>query len=174
MGVALIGIYASMGIAQEVAAGLRERGLLGTAGVLFLIVVAGIVLAEWVRRPPGIREVGIALGIAFVYLWTLARMFVPEERTHLIEYSIVALFMHRALVERRRNGRPVPLPAVITIVAVALLGLLDEAVQWFVPGRHFDLHDVGFNVLAGLMATTASVAVAAARRLDIRWRDRKP
>ena len=55
-----------------------------------------------------------------------------------------------------------PLPA-------ALLGLLDEGIQAILPNRFFDLRDVRFNALAGLMAIPASLALARARR----WRGRK-
>jgi len=51
----------------------------------------------------------------------------------------------------------------------ALLGWLDEAIQWFLPNRVYDPVDVGFNALAALMAIAASAALAWARR----WRDRR-
>ena len=57
-----------------------------------------------------------------------------------------------------------PVPAVLAIVATALLGWLDEAIQLFLPDRVYDLRDVGFNALAGLMAVVASAALAWARR----------
>jgi len=89
-----------------------------------------------------------------------------EERTHLIEYSLVAILIHQALIERQRQGRQVPSSAALAVVVTALLGLLDECIQAILPNRVFDLVDIGFNALAGLMAILASLALARARR----WR----
>ena len=50
------------------------------------------------------------------------------------------------------------------VVATALVGALDEGIQVLLPSRVFDPVDILFNVLAGLMAVAASVALAWARR----------
>jgi VanZ family protein len=91
----------------------------------------------------------------------------PEERTHLFEYGIPAVLVYEALSERVRNGRRVPVPAVLTVVVTALLGWLDEGIQALLPNRVYDLRDVGVNALAGLMAIVASLLLARARRWDI-------
>ncbi len=68
-----------------------------------------------------------------------------------------------------RNGRIVPAPSVLTVVATALLGLLDEGIQVLIPNRVFDIRDVGFNALAGLIAVAASVALAWVRKRRKRY-----
>ena len=45
-------------------------------------------------------------------------------------------------------------------------GWLDEGIQWLLPGRVYDLRDVGFNALAAAMAVFGRLALAWARR---RW-----
>jgi hypothetical protein len=60
---------------------------------------------------PGGLEIVIALGIVAVYLMVFTRITILEERTHLIEYSVLAVFIHEALLERRNQGKRVPLPA---------------------------------------------------------------
>lgn len=57
-----------------------------------------------------LREHNVALGAAFAYLVMFVRMGSPEERTHLIEYGIVAALIHQAF-----------------------LGVLDEAIQAMLP-----------------------------------------
>ena len=62
------------------------------------------------RTRPGGAEIGVALGVAAVYLMVFLRMGIPEERTHLIEYRVVAVFICEALAERASQGRRVPYP----------------------------------------------------------------
>jgi hypothetical protein len=64
-----------------------------------------------------------------------------------------------------------PAPAVLTVLAVVLLGWIDEGIQARVPERVCDLRDVGSNAAAGLMAVAARLALDRARRSDIvsRW-----
>ena len=89
-----------------------------------------------------------------------------EERTHLIEYGVVAVFIHEALTERASHDRRVPLPAALAILATALLGALDECIQAFLPTRAFDVQDMVFNTLAAVMAIANSLVLGWARR----WR----
>ena len=160
----LIAIYSTLGPGGALAAFLRERNLLRISIGLVVLLVVGFVAWRWLKSRPSIGEVGVALGIAAVYLFAWVRIPIPEERTHLIEYSLVAILIYLALIERQRNGRRVPVPAFLAIVATALLGLLDESIQALLPKRVFDFIDVGFNAGAGLMAVLAIIALAWARR----------
>jgi VanZ family protein len=75
----------------------------------------------------------------------------------------LAVFIHEALTERASQGRRVPVPALLAIPATSLLGVIDECIQAFLPSRVFDSRDILFNVLAGVMAVAASVALGWAR-----------
>jgi hypothetical protein len=90
----------------------------------------------------------------------------PEERTHLIEYSLVAILIYQALLERARNGRHVPYPAVLAFAATAVLGIIDEAIQWVLPNRVFDPIDIGFYTLATMMAIVGSLALIWVKNLQ--------
>ena len=105
------------------------------------------------------QSAGALLHFAFFRVET------PEERTHLIEYRLVAILVYQALVERKRNGRMVPCPTAFALVMTAILGLLDEGIQWILPNRVFDWVDFGFNTLAALMAIGVSLALVHVRRL---------
>jgi hypothetical protein len=166
--VILVAIYSSLGPVQQLAALLRERGLLGITSAGIMVLVAGIIAVRWARTRPGRREIGVGSGVVAVYLTALFRIPVPEERTHLFEYGLVAILMYQALSERRRNGWRVRAQAVLAVLATALLGWLDEGIQSLLPNRVYDLRDVGFNALAGLMAILASVFMAWARTWDLR------
>ena len=163
--VVVVGIYSTLGLARTLAGILREEGLLTNAFWLSMLLMASAIVVQGLKRRPGGLEIGVWLGVAGVYLLVLIRMAVPEERTHLMEYTVVALLIYEALTERASNGRRVPVPALLAIGATALLGVLDEGIQALLPSRVFDPLDMLFNALAGLMAVLASLALAWARRL---------
>ena len=163
----LVAIYSTLSPAQRLAAELRERDLLGTTSTAVLVLLALVIALRWVGTRPGRREMGAAVGVAAVYLTTTIRLPVPEARSHLFEYGLVALLVYHALVERRRNGGRVPIPAVIAVIATSLLGWIDEAIQAFLPNRVYDIVDVGFNALAGMLAVLASLLMTWARSRDL-------
>ena len=161
--VVLLAIYSSLGLSRTLAEELRDRDLIDAAFWVGLFLVGGaVVLQAWRARLRGV-EIGVALGIAGAYLIAFLRMTVPEERSHLIEYSVVAMLVHEALLERRASGDRSPRPALLALGITAGLGLLDEGIQALLPGRVADVRDVGFNTLAALLAVGGRVAVARAR-----------
>ena len=160
----VVAIYSTLGLARTLAGILRDHNLLGAAFVLGMLLVGATILTQGLKTRPGGAEIGVALGIVAAYLMVFVRMAIPEERTHLIEYGVVAVFIYEALTERASHGRRVPVPALLAIVATALVGALDEGIQAILPNRVFDPRDILFNLLAGLMAVAASVALGWARR----------
>jgi VanZ family protein len=163
LGVVVV-IYSTLGPAGTLVTLLRERNLLRVLVALVLLLVVGAIARQWVKRRPGRGEIGVALGVTAAYLMAWIRIQSPEERTHLFEYGLVAVLIHQALTERLRHGRRVPAPAALAVAVTALLGWLDEGIQAILPNRVYDVRDVGFNALAGLMAIAASLALARARR----------
>lgn len=160
----MVAIYSTLGLARRVSDTLREHNLLRLSIAFVLTVVLGAVAWRWVKRRPDRAEVGVALGVAFAFWMVWIRMGDWEERTHLIEYGIVAALIHQALLERANNGRRVPMPAALTVGVTAILGLVDELIQMTLPQRVFDIRDVGFNALAGFMVIAARLAIAPQRQ----------
>ena len=160
----LVPIYSTLGVTGAVTGFLRQRNLLEVSFVLGLLLAVGATIVQWVKRSPGRGEIWVALGVAAAYFMVWVRIETPEERTHLFEYGLVAIFIYRALIERRRNGRRIPRPAVLAVVVSALLGWLDEGIQAILPNRVYDIRDVGFNALTGVMAVVASVALDGVRQ----------
>ncbi len=129
------------------------------------MVLTGVaIVVQGLRSRPGSAEIAVALGVATVYFMVFVRMGMVEERTHLIEYGIVALLIHGALTERAMRRPHVPSPAVLAVALTGILGVLDELIQALLPTRVFDLRDILFNVLAALMAVVAIKALRWARK----------
>ena len=162
--VVLIGIYASLGFAPAVAGFLRDRGLLEGTFIFALLLATIAVIALGLSTKARPIEIAVAIGIASVYLMVLTRVALPEERTHLFEYGVLGALIYLALLERRSQGRRVPVPALLAMGLTAALGLLDESIQYLIPSRFYDIQDVGFNALAGFMAVLAVAALSWARR----------
>ena len=154
----VLGIFSTLSLASRLAEAVRSlpfsHDLINIGYVACMLMIGVAILTQGLRsRPMGI-EVGVVLGIGVVYLLMFLRLAITE-RSHLIEYSVVALIIYEALRERSANGRRVPWMEVQAILLTALTGALDEGVQLFLPSRVFDPVDILFNFLAGALAVSA-------------------
>lgn len=171
--VVLVAIYSTLSPAQQLAAELRSRNLLGVTTTAVLLLVGLVIAVHWAKTRPGRAEIGAGIGVLAAYLATLIRMPVPEQRSHLFEYGLVAILIYYALSERRRNGRRVPVPALLALAATVLLGWLDEGIQALLPNRVYELADVGLNAAFATMAIVAIVVLGWARKFDVMTRIRR-
>ncbi len=161
--VVIAGIYSTLWLAGTLVDELSRRDLVDAAFVVAFMGLLAATILSGLRQMPGLRQIWISMGVASVYAMVLLRTGIPDERTHLFEYSLVAVLVYRALIERSRSSR-VPVPAVIAVLGTAAVGLIDESVQAVIPSRHFDWRDIVFNCLAAFMGVAASVAVSWAER----------
>jgi len=140
----VVAIYSTLGPAQALAEALREHNLLRVSvGLVLLLVSHRLAMGEEAPRPGRDR----ALGVEVVYLIALIRIQSPEERTHLIEYTLVAILIHQALTERLRHGpRRVLAPVAIAVAVTVLLGWLDEGIQ----AQHTTRIDIALHSDTGL------------------------
>ncbi|WP_420441997.1 VanZ family protein [Candidatus Palauibacter sp.] len=171
----VVAIYATADLARTIADALRESGLLELTPTLFsggMLLIGAMILVQGLRERSRGVEVGFALGVAAIAVIGFARGIEAAERSHLIEYAVLALIVHEALVERKGRGRRVPVPAVLAIAGTTLVGVVDECIQFFLPSRTFDWFDIGFDLLASVMAVGSSVALQWFRRWLRRFRSR--
>lgn len=154
--IAFIGIIAVLFFGRPFAGMLREKGILSDLFWLAIILVLSTILWHSVRTRASKWEIGLWIGIIAVYLLMFLRMASPEERSHLIEYSVLAIFIHEALKERKRSGGRVRRPAWLALGITVLIGLLDECIQLAIPDRVFDPFDIFFNTLAASLAIACS------------------
>lgn len=167
-----LAIYATADLARTLADALRESGLLELTPTMFgggMLLIGAMILVQGLRERSRGVEVGFALGVAAIAVIGFARGIAAAERSHLIEYSVLALIVHEALVERKARGRHVPVPAVLAIAATTLVGVLDECIQFFLPSRTFDWFDIGFDLLASVIAVGSSVSIRWVRRFISQW-----
>ena len=121
-----------------------------------LILIGVTIIVHGLKVRPSKTEWTIWFGLAAVYILFIVRLGVPE-RTHLMEYSVLAIFIHKALIERLSLKNQVLMPALLAFMVTLILGILDECVQMFLPNRVFDPLDMLFNSLAALMAIVGSM-----------------
>ncbi len=156
-------IYATLGLARSLAGVLRDRDLLDAVFIAGVVLVAAAVVLIGARARPRIAEIGVAVGVAAVLVLASVRLGLPEERTHLFEYGIVAVLVYEALAERAANGQTIRLRPVVAFGITAAFGILDEVIQWILPGRVFDPADIGVNLIAAALVIVARVTVGRLR-----------
>ncbi|TMB49379.1 MAG: VanZ family protein [Deltaproteobacteria bacterium] len=156
LGAYVAAIYASLPFAPRV--GLRFLRTAPGSWVLgpglALVVLAGaaaLVLGLRRRGAPARAYAALAVAAGAHHL----------ERTHLPEYGIAAWLAWRAIAPLV----PGPLAGYAAGAALAAaIGYGDELLQSIVPGRYYDIRDVGMNALGSVLA----VIVIAATRAGVR------
>jgi VanZ family protein len=82
---------------------------------------------------------------AALYLYfTLKLWRNPEEAVHFLEYGLLGFFLFRAW----RLTVPDKAVYLASFLSGTLIGTFDEIFQWLMPGRYWDIRDVGLNALA--------------------------
>ncbi len=156
-------IFASLGLSGRLVDLLNDDTAGAVAFSLALLLVAATVLTDGLQSKPTHIEIAVAFGIAAVILMVLLRLTLAE-RSHLIEFGVLAVFIHAALTERADQGRGARLPGVVAILIVAAIGVVDEVIQLALPDRVFDPVDMLFNALAAVVAVGSSLVLARVRR----------
>ncbi len=77
-----------------------------------------------------------------------------DKVAHFIEYALFAFLAFRSLsnLPPRKNGWGA---YIATLVCVLIFSFLDELVQYYTPGRHWDILDILTDFLSGLLVLVA-------------------
>ena len=157
-------IYLSLPIARPLSEFLRKhipfRLTIDLIAIVLVVSCIYVFYKKVALRKPSTYFFIMVLISVYTYFW--AMMKIPEERIHLIEYSFLAYLIFRAfrldLAER---------PCYFsTLFLTSLFGWLDEGIQYLLPGRFYDLRDVGFNILGGLLGVLITLIV----RRELSWK----
>ena len=157
--VVLVGIHSTIGIARPVSNILLNDRLLTPLFFAGMLLVGITILIYGINKNPNKSVIAVSFGIIAVYLMVLVRMEIPQERTHIIEYGVVAALIYQAFLERKKQESMIPFPALFAIAATAIFGTIDELIQGIMPNRVFDVRDILFNSLAGVMSVGSIVAL---------------
>ncbi len=153
--VVLLTIVSTLFIGHPLLASLASQDVQAVFFLLGMLLVGATILVHGLKIRPSKTELVIWLGLAAVYLLFFLRLGLPE-RSHLIEYSVLAIFIHKALTERTKQ-QPLPLkPAIFAFLITVLVGVVDESIQLLLPNRVFDPIDIQFNSLVIFMAIGSS------------------
>ncbi len=145
-------VFAAVPYANDIQAWIK--GQLGAQALrlalsaLLVALTSGFAVRLVRRRAPGdLRRLAWLAGLAlsaFILMW---RLRVAAEPAHLALYGILGWLAFRALCVHHRDAGVYLAAAALT----AIVGNLDEVFQWLLPGRFWDLGDVGLNASAGVM-----------------------
>ena len=161
VGVTLVGIFTTLGLAGTLAEELLERELAEVVWIWGLVITAVAVAGIGFARRRRWTDFWIAIGVVAVLAMALPRAgFDAAERSHLFEYGLVASLVYRAL-EARFTEHPRPVATPLFAVAITSgVGALDEIVQQLFPNRGFELVDIGFNSFAAAVVVGATWSVS--------------
>lgn len=132
-----------------------------------MIALAATVILHGLRTRPGKAEISIWIGLSAVFLLLYSRLGFAE-RGHLFEYSVLAIFIHKALIERAIQGKKNSNPALFAFIIAFAIGVLDEFIQLFIPSRVFDPIDILFNGFVAFMAIGGSSAIRWVKKITSR------
>lgn len=148
----LLTIYSTLAVIRRVTNALRDAGQLknvvGLAfGLAALAVIILLIRTPALRKPKTLFLVAASAALYALVIWPMDS---PEEKLHFIEYGTVGVLWFLSLPLQWSTRRRYLTAALATVAS----GWLDEGIQALIPSRYYDLRDVGFNALAGLMALT--------------------
>ncbi|MEP1031947.1 VanZ family protein [Ekhidna sp.] len=156
-------IISTLFIGRPLASQLRNQNVQAIFFMLGMLLIAIAVLIHAWKSKPSKIELSILLGIIAVYVMFIFRLGAPE-RSHLIEYSVLTIIIHKALIERARQANRIRMPALFAWVIAFLIGVLDESIQIILPNRVFDPQDILFNGIAVTMAIIVTIFLVWMRR----------
>ena len=157
-------LYSTLWVTPMVAASPLFRNLNAALFLLGMMLVGATVVVRGLKLRLTGLNLSVVLGVVATYVLVFVRFTSTEERSHLIEYGVIAAFIHEALEERASQGRFVPFRSVLAVVVTALIGVLDEFIQHFIPNRVFDPLDIVFNTMAAVLAVAAIAALGWAQK----------
>ncbi len=155
-------IFATIPLARRIQAAVKDTWSEDAFlyAVLVVILATTVVAVRYVRGLEGItpRRIAWLVAVGGLYVaYVVSLRGNPVEAVHFVEYGMLGALAFRALAHRTSDTG-------IYLAAAGvggIVGILDEAIQWAVPRRVWDLRDIWFNFFG---ASLVQVAIAAGIR----------
>ena len=129
---------------------------------MFLIILS-LILAHIINNRERYR-VSQYLWFSFIsclYGLVIYILELPEEQVHFIEYGVLSALIYLALMHDI-NNRSI---YILSVLLVFIFGAIDEAIQWLLPNRVFDIRDLIMNGTAGLLVQLLIAMVISKRKV---------
>ncbi|WP_020528850.1 VanZ family protein [Flexithrix dorotheae] len=156
-------IFSTLFLGQPLAKLFADQNVRAVIFSFGMILVGMAILFHAIKTRPGRVELAMIFGIVAVYTMLILRLGMPE-RSHLFEYSVLAILIHKALLERSNQGEKLQYPHLLACVISFLAGVLDECIQIIIPDRVFAPEDIFFNGFVILTAIGFHVILNWGRR----------
>ena len=148
-------IYATLFLGEPLTRLLENQDLRAVLFLSGMLLSAGTVFFHALKKPLLNIELSLFFGMLAVYLMLFLRLGMAE-RTHLIEYSVLTIFILQAYVERSKLAKPRKYLMLYTFFTAFLIGFIDEWIQRILPNRVFDPEDILFNSMAIALTLVAT------------------
>ncbi|MDH3246546.1 MAG: VanZ family protein [Saprospiraceae bacterium] len=158
-----IAIYASLFMGNPLARLVEDQNIAAIFFLLGMAVVAGAILFHSLETRPGKIELAVGAGFLAVFIMFFLRLGLAEG-SHVIEYSILAIFIDKAINERVKQGKNIAWPSMVAWVISLMIGVIDESIQIFIPDRIFDPTDIAFNGIAVTLAIVPGLLIKWVRK----------
>ena len=152
----LVVIFLTLFIGSPLLDLLSNQNIQGAIFLMGMILIAALIFYHGLKSTSLNKMTGVYIGLIAVYLMLFLRLGLAE-RSHLIEYSVLAIFIYQAFTERYKNDPKSFKAAFFAAVLSCMIGILDETMQLFIPDRVFDTNDILFNCFAVLGAIGSSM-----------------
>ncbi len=120
-------------------------------GFVIVAIVAGFNYLRRLKTSSGSRYAWLIV-ISFLFIgYTIRLSSNPEEALHFVEYGLLGLLLYRALTHRTRD---ISIYFKATVIG-AMIGMMDEAIQWAIPKRFWGLDDIWLNFFAVALTQVA-------------------
>jgi len=156
-------IFSTLFVGQPLARILADQNIQAVIFLICMMLVGAAIMLHGIKVRPDKNELAIILGIVAVYVMLFLRLGIPE-RSHLMEYSVLAILIYKALIERKSKGIQIPLMALLAFAITFLIGVIDESIQLILPNRVFDPLDILFNGIVISMAIGFRSAIILGRK----------
>ncbi|MFQ5676348.1 MAG: VanZ family protein, partial [bacterium] len=115
--------------------------------VITMVVSAAVTAVVYlVRQPHTTRRSYVWLAVvSLIFIgYTIKLSAIPEEALHFVEYAFLSVLIYRALIHQIRD---VSIYFTASVIG-AIVGMLDEAIQWATPRRVWGLDDIWLDFFA--------------------------